>query len=133
MSRLMLIEKEIDIKAYEIDAMGIVSNIVYIKWFEDLRHAFLDKYSPYEDMIKDGKSPILMKTEANYKTPLTIYDKPTGRVWTSKMGKTKWEMSFEIASGDTIHCLGTQIGCYYDIEKKKCMYRHEYKCNLISL
>ncbi len=114
----MLVEKEIDIKVYEIDVMGIVNNVVYIKWFEDLRHAFLDKYSSYQEMIKEGKSPILIKTEANYLTPLTIYDKPKGRIWASKVGRTKWEMKFEITSGEVINCTGTQTGCYYDIRNK---------------
>ena len=35
--RQLIAEKEITINAYDIDARGIVSNIVYIRWFEDLR------------------------------------------------------------------------------------------------
>lgn len=115
----MLVEKEISIKAYEIDSMGIVSNIVYIKWFEDLRHACLGKYYPYQDMMKENKSPMLMRTEVDYKKPLNILDNPTGKIWVSKLGHTKWEMSFEISVGNTIHCQGKQIGCFFDIERNK--------------
>lgn len=115
----MLIEEHIEIKAYDIDVMGIVSNIVYVRWFEDLRHSFLDKYYPYKQMIEAKKSPILVKTEIEYKTPLTIYDGPLGRCWMSKMGKSKWEMLFEIVSGQTIHCSGKQLGCFFDLAKNK--------------
>jgi acyl-CoA thioester hydrolase len=115
----MLIEKKIEIKAYDIDVTGIVSNIVYVRWFEDLRHSFLDKYYPYKGMIESNQSPILTKTEIEYKIPLTIYDSPLGRCWMSNMGRSKWDMAFEILSGETIHCFGKQLGCFFDLKKKK--------------
>ena len=115
----MMIEHDIMVKAYEIDSVGIVSNIVYIKWFEDLRHYFLNKYYPYKDMMKTQISPMLVKTAVEYKAPLTITDTPTGRSWVAKMGKFKWEIAIEIVTGDKIHCIGRQTGCFYDIEKKK--------------
>lgn len=119
MKRPMIIESKIDIRAYEIDSMGIVSNIVYIKWFEDLRHVFLDKYYPYQEMMRERKSIMLTRTEVDYKKPLTILDNPIGKLWVSKLGHTKWEMNIEISIGDIVHCQGKQIGCFFDIEKNK--------------
>ena len=118
MNRPMLIEELLHIKAYEVDAMGIVSNIVYVKWFEDLRHVFLERFYPYTTMMKEGISPMLMKTEVAYRIPLTLFDKPAGRLWVAQMGSSKWEMEFEIATGDQIHCTGKQTGCMYDLNKK---------------
>ena len=115
MNRPMLAEIEFSVKAYEIDVVGIVSNIVYIKWFEDLRHAFLDKYYPFHEMIADGISPVLIKTEAEYKTPLRIDDLVTGRCWASKMAGVRWEMDIEICSGGKVHCFGRQKGCFYNV------------------
>ncbi len=115
----MLIENEIYVKSYDIDVMGIVSNIVYVRWFEDLRHVFLDKYYPYQKMIAESMSPILMKTEIEYKTPLTIYDRPLGRCWMSDIGKSRWEMTFEILSDKAVHCTGKQWGCFYSVDSKK--------------
>ncbi len=116
--RPMLTQTDIMVKAYEIDSVGIVSNIVYIKWFEDLRHLFLAKYYPYSDMMRSGISPMLVKTEAEYKAPLTITDRPTARSWVSKMGRVKWEITIEVLLGDTLCCVGRQLGCFYDINKK---------------
>ncbi len=112
----MSVEREIRIKAYEIDAMGVVSNIVYVKWFEDMRHDFLDAYYPYDEMMKLNFSPILMNTDIHYRIPLTIHDKPRGFCWVRKMGRVKWEFEFEIGSDKGIHCTGTQIGGFYDID-----------------
>ncbi|MCG8482488.1 MAG: acyl-CoA thioesterase [Clostridia bacterium] len=119
MNRPMEIEMPITINGYDVDVMGIVNNIVYIRWFEDLRLQFLAKYYPYDEIVRSGRSPMLMKTEAEYKLPLTIYDKPIGRCWISNMGRLKWEMGYEIVSGENIHCRGKQLGCFYDMNAKK--------------
>ncbi len=115
----MTVKMDINVKVYDIDAMGIVSNIVYIRWFEDMRLLFLDKHYPYQEMITAGISPILIKTEINYKTPITIHDQPIGICTIKNLGSSKWEMEFEIRSKDILHCKGKQIGCFYNIEKKR--------------
>lgn len=115
----MLIEKKLSVQAYDIDAMGIVSNIVYVRWFEDLRMEFLNATYPLREMMKSDISPILMHTEVDYLLPLTIFDRPIGRCRLEKMGNSSWEMAFEIIVGDTVHCKGKQRGCFFDLKKKK--------------
>jgi acyl-CoA thioester hydrolase len=115
----MMVENDIYIHAYDVDAMGIVSNIVYIRWFEDMRHLFLDKYCPYTEMMREGKSPILMKTEVEYKMPLTLYDAPRARTWMAEAGGSRWVMEFEIFTGNLLHCRGRQTGCFYDVARKR--------------
>ena len=77
--RKLVAERNFEVNGYDIDAMGIVSNIVYIRWFEDL----------YSDMMNQQISPILMNTEAEYKTPITIHDKPVGRCYLVKASKLR--------------------------------------------
>ena len=117
--RRLLVEMPIRIKAYEIDAINIVSNIVYIKWFEDLRHAFLDRWHPYEDMMADKVSPVLQSTQVDYLHHLTLYDKPIGRVWSPEMKGVRWQCAFEICTGDKIHCKGIQRGFFMNPEKMR--------------
>ncbi len=115
---LLVAEKEIEVNGYDIDAMGVVSNIVYIRWFEDLRTAFINQHMNYSTMINQGISPILMKTEAEYKVPVTIHDKPVGRIYLVKASKMKWVFQFEIVSAG-VHCIGTQTGGFYRLSDKK--------------
>jgi len=117
--RKLLVEKELTINAYDIDAMGIVSNIVYVRWFEDMRMDVLNTTYPLRDMMKANVTPILMRTEVDYLMPLTLFDKPIGRCWLVALGKSSWELAFEISVGDTVHCRGRQKGCFYDLQKKK--------------
>lgn len=115
----MLITSDLIVNGYDIDVMGVVSNIVYVRWFEDLRLKFLDTYYPFQKMFEDKKSPIIATTEVKYKYPITIFDKPRGYLWVNKMGRSKWVMDMEIRTEDKIHCLGRQTGAYYDLVKKR--------------
>jgi acyl-CoA thioester hydrolase len=115
----MLVEKQFKVNAYDVDVMSIVSNIVYIRWLEDLRFGLLDQYSSYEEMLRVGQSPILAKTEVEYRYPLTIFDKPVGQLWVSEITRSKWTVSIEIKVGERTVCTGKQTGYYYDINKRR--------------
>lgn len=117
--RPLLLERPIFIYGYDIDAMGIVSNLVYIRWFEDLRSAFLEKYYPFSRMIEEGIAPILSKTGAEYINPLRISDSPVGRVWISFLKRSRWETRFEIEVNGKIHCQGIQEGYFFDLKRSR--------------
>jgi len=112
----LFVTKDIKINAYDIDFMLIVNNIVYVRWFEDLRFLLLDEHFPVEPLLKDNISPILSNTHVSYKQPLTIYDKPKGKAWLSSLGRIKWEVTVEISIKDKIYCSGVQNGCFYNIK-----------------
>jgi acyl-CoA thioester hydrolase len=115
----MLVEKRIKVNAYDIDVMGIVSNIVYVRWFEDLRFLLLDQYWSFEEMLKINQSPILNKTEIEYKRPLTIFDNPVGELWVTEMNKSRWTIQIEIRANEKTVCCGKQTGYFYDVNKKR--------------
>ncbi|WP_412518327.1 acyl-CoA thioesterase [Staphylococcus simulans] len=117
--RKLVAETEIEVNNYDIDAMGIVSNIVYVRWFEDLRTKFVNRHLSISEMLKQGISAILMHTEIDYKIPITIHDKPIGRCWLTKVSRMKWVFEFEISTGDQVHCQGMQYGGFYHLEQQK--------------
>lgn len=88
--RKMYVELPIKVKTYDTDYMQIVSNTVYVKWFEDLRVAILKKYFPLEDMLKENNSPILSETHIIYKRPITLKNNPIGKAWIKELHKSKW-------------------------------------------
>src|SRR5271165_1887491 len=55
------------VKPYDIDVVGVVSNIVYVRWMEDLRLAMLDVYLPLDEQMADGIAPAILKVEIEYK------------------------------------------------------------------
>lgn len=119
MEKLLLVEHPIRVFAYDIDGMSIVSNTVYIKWFEQLRTYFLDKYLPLETMMANRISPVLQKTIIEYKRPITIHNQPIGKVWIEHLGRAKWQCNFEILVGEKLHATGEQYGYFYHIDRKR--------------
>lgn len=117
--RIMECQAPIHIHSYHIDSMRIVHNSIYVKWFEELRMVFLDKYYPYVNMLEKNYSPVIASTELNYKYPLRLGDKPIGRVWVEEFTRAKWILRFEIATENKLHCTGRQIGYMVDLTRLK--------------
>lgn len=115
----MYVELPIKVKSYDTDYMKIVSNTVYVKWFEDLRLEILDRFFPLNDMLKENKTPILSETHIKYLRPLTLQNKPVGKAWVSELGKSKWVINLQILENDVLYCDGQQTGYYFDMTTNK--------------
>lgn len=113
------IKEQIRINAYDIDVAGIVHNLVYIRWFEDMRMRFLDRYLPFERLLKQDISPVLAHTEIDYKLPLKYPDKPTISTWVGSLGRAKWELFFEITKENKLVCTGRQYGYFVNLESMR--------------
>ena len=113
------LEAPVKVHTYDTDYMGIVSNTVYPKYFEDLRNAILDQYFPLEEMMKEHNTPILAETHIMYKRPLTLESKPTGRINVTLTGASRWEAEIEIVEGERIYCTAHQVGYYFNMDRNK--------------
>ena len=85
-SRPWQVEIAFKVQTYDIDFAGIVSNITYIRWLEDLRLKVLEENYPILNMLDDGYAPFLARTDISYKRGITIYDKPTNKFVASFIG-----------------------------------------------
>lgn len=113
------LEMPVKVHTYDTDYMGIVSNTVYPKYFEDLRNAILDKYFPLEEMMKEHNTPILSETHIMYKRPLTLNTKPMGKVNITLHGASRWEADIEISDDERVYCTGHQVGYYFNLDRNK--------------
>ena len=66
-------ELKINVKSYDIDYGGVVSNIVYIRWLEDLRLELLKTLLPLSKQLYDGIAPVILDTKISYKSPIRIF------------------------------------------------------------
>jgi acyl-CoA thioester hydrolase len=113
----MLVELSFRAKTYDIDYAGIVHNSVYIRWLEDLRLKIMDDYYPFEEMLANNQSPILEKTEINYRAPLRLFEEVNGQMWVSKLGKARWEVQAEFVRADLVIAQAKQTGYFMDLER----------------
>jgi acyl-CoA thioester hydrolase len=80
------------VQTYDIDFAGIVSNIVYIRWLEDLRLKLLEEHWPLDRALHDGYTPILLSTQVHYLRALKLFDAPSGTMWLSELGKARFAL-----------------------------------------
>lgn len=109
------VKLHLPIKTYDIDFAGVVSNIVYIRWLEDLRCEILTNYLPIEQQLEREFAPVILQTQIEYKKTLKIADKPLGRMWMSKMTTLKWIVMAEILVNGTIAATAQQTGCFVNL------------------
>ncbi|ARV59009.1 thioesterase [Nostocales cyanobacterium HT-58-2] len=119
LQRPMQVEIAINVQTYDIDFVGIVSNIVYIRWLEDLRLKFLDEYWQLNKQFEQGYAPILVGTEIEYKRPIKLFDKVIGRLWLSNLGRLKWTVQAEILSNNELAATATQKGALINLQNSR--------------
>ena len=75
------VELHFPVRTYDIDFAGIVSNIVYVRWLEDLRLEMLAHHFPLEEQLQRGIAPLVLQTKIDYKQAINLSDRPIGRMW----------------------------------------------------
>jgi acyl-CoA thioester hydrolase len=114
-SRPLLVELPFKVQTYDTDFAGIVHNMVYIRWLEDLRLQILAEHFPMEEQLAANQGPILVKTEISYQGPLRLFDEPLGRMWVSHLGRVRWQVQAEIALDDRVAATAKQSGYFADL------------------
>jgi acyl-CoA thioester hydrolase len=101
-----------EVKTYDIDFAGHVSNIVFIRWLEDLRMKVLQTYLPLDDLMKKGIAPVLAQTVIDYKKPVKLFDRVAGRMWMCDLGQIRGTLQTEISVDGSIVAIARQVGVF---------------------
>ncbi len=86
------------VMTYEIDFAGVVSNIVYVRWLEDLRNLFAEEALSLSDAMKRGIVPTLARTEIDYLAPVRYPDVVDARMWMDEAGRARFVLGAEFVS-----------------------------------
>lgn len=119
LTRPLEVEIPVSIKTYDIDFAGVVSNIVYIRWLEDLRLKLFDAHLPLHQQIEQGNIPVVAKTEIEYKKPVKLFDNVISKMWISKLGKVKVTLEAEFISNNQTVATAIQTGSYINSENNR--------------
>lgn len=65
---------ELDVAWGEMDAYDHVNNVVYFRYFENARIAYLDRVGWMASKIQSGLGPIIASTSARYRKPVSYPD-----------------------------------------------------------
>lgn len=117
----LAVSLDLPIQTYDIDFAGIVSNIVYIRWLEDLRLKMLQVYQPLELLMEQGYCPIVESTQIKYKKALKMFNCPVGKMWMSQLGRLRCTLEAEIYLNDEIVASAIQTGFFIKLETMRPM------------
>ena len=113
------IEILLPVQGYDIDVGGIVNNIVYVRWLENLRQAWCDIHYPTEQMVAEGFIPALGSTHIEYKRAIRFGDKVVGRIWFEGFQGVRWNFGFEILANERTSASAKQRGIFITLAEKK--------------
>lgn len=100
---------------YDFDMVGVVHNVVYIRWLEDARTAFLRLSDwPMERLMASDLSPALTHTEIDYKKAIRPAQAVLLRAHVLSFGKSAWELGFTFVHPETsaVYASARQRGCF---------------------
>ena len=117
--RTLNIDLPITVKTYDIDFMGIVSNISYIRWMEDLRLQFLEVHYPLQKLMSELIVPVLSHTHLDYKRPIRMHDQVIGSIWMDKFDSSGWIANMEFTVNGKLAAMGAQGGVFINIATMK--------------
>lgn len=104
------------VRTYDIDFVGLVSNIVYIRWLEDLRLQMLADYFPLETAMQTlGIAPVLLRTEIDYKRAIRLFDAVQGRMWLAEAGPVRQVLAAEFTVEGQLRAAARQTTCFIDL------------------
>jgi acyl-CoA thioester hydrolase len=112
-------ESALPIRTYDIDFAGIVSNIVFIRWLEDLRLGLMAISYPLLRALSEDVAPVLLETRIRYRRPVTIRDPLVGRMRVADLGRVRWRLAAEFAVGETIHAEAEQEGLFMRLSTRR--------------
>ena len=117
--RGLWIEHTIKIGTYDIDFANHVSNISYLRWFEDMRLMLFDKYFPLKGFLDIGKTPVLTGTSVAYKRPIKLFSEPHGVMWISKISKASLVINAELYVDGQLTTTVEHVGVFIDLSTGK--------------
>ena len=112
-------EQPLPIRTYDIDFAGIVSNIVFIRWLEDLRLELMDRAYPLTRALADDVAPILLATRISYRRPVTIADSLVGRIRVAGLSRVRWRLAAEFIVGGLLHAEAEQQGLFICLSTRR--------------
>ena len=112
-------ERKLPIRTYDIDFAGIVSNIVFIRWLEDLRLELMDAAYPLTQALRDDIAPILLGTEIRYRRPVMIGDPLVGRIRVKELARVRWRLAAEFAVGEVVCAEAEQEGLFMRLSTRR--------------
>lgn len=111
-NRPLEVRRAFVVRTYDIDFAQHVSNIVYLRWLEDLRYDLLAATVPFETLAAEGIVPILTRTNIQYRRAIRLGEAVTGAMWVTSVGGARVTLAAQITVGSDLCAEAVQDGVF---------------------
>lgn len=111
------IETAIPVRTYDIDFAGHVSNIVYVRWLEDLRYLLFERHFSLQSLMDNGCTMVLKSTSVDYRHSIRLFDDVRAKMWVDAVSKVSITIKAEFYVGDVLTTTASHVGVFVDLEK----------------
>jgi len=97
------------VQPFDIDALGHVNNVVYLRWMQEAAAAHWEAAAPAE--LRSLVSWVVVRHEIDYKAPAFDGERLVARTWVGEPTGATWERFIEIrhAEGDRLLARGRSV------------------------
>jgi acyl-CoA thioester hydrolase len=113
------IELIIPVRTYDIDAAGHVSNIVYVRWLEDMRLELFNKHFSFQSLVDGGSTMVLKSTSIEYRRSIGLFDKVLARMWVESIAKASLTLRAEFYANELLTTTASHVGVFVDLKSLK--------------
>ncbi|MFP5214102.1 MAG: acyl-CoA thioesterase [Acidobacteriota bacterium] len=127
---------EIPIAWGEMDALRHVNNVVYFRYLESARLAYMEKIRTWEIMEETGIGPILASVQCRYKIPLVYPDTVSVGARVTRIDEDRFTMEHHVVSHrfGKVAAIGEGVVVTYDYrENRKALMPEELRRNIAAL
>jgi acyl-CoA thioester hydrolase len=107
---------ELDVAWGEMDSYAHVNNVVYFRYFENARIAYLDRIGWSALKLERGLGPIMASTQARFRKPVSYPDHLLVGARVTDAGADRITMEHKLVSSrwDAVACEGQVVVVSYD-------------------
>ena len=119
MTRPLSVELPISVRTYDIDSAGHVSNIVYIRWLEDLRLELFEKHFSLQAFVQENITLVLASTHIEYKRSIRLFDRVTAEMWIESLTNATIKLRAEFFAEGKMTTEAWHTGVFVDLKSLK--------------
>lgn len=107
---------ELDVAWGEMDSYAHVNNVVYFRYFENARIAYLDRIGWMASKESSGLGPILASTSARFRRPVSFPDRLLVGTRVTEIQSDRVTIEYRLVSKrlDAVACVGEAVVVSYD-------------------
>lgn len=105
------------VSAKDIDALGHVNNVAYVRWIQDV--AVAHWFAVTTEQTREKYTWMLTRHEIDYKKQTFAGDEVTATTWVGEAKRITCERFTEITRGRDLLCRARSVWCLIDRETSK--------------